>query len=330
MNNGQRYFHQPVLLPEVLDCLAPKPGENFVDATLGGGGYSRALLQKTAPAGKVIAIDLDEAAIDNIKLQITNNKSQTNSKFQIPNPKSLILHQGNFKDIDKIVRHYKISRVNGIVADLGFSSYQLDESGRGLSFQKKEILDMRFDKSGDGIDARFILNNYDEKQLIRIFQEYGEEKFSRQIAKKIIQSRANSQEIKYTTDLYQIIKGALPKPIKHKSDDNARRIFQALRIAVNHELENLQEFLPKAFNFLASDGRLAVISFHSLEDRMVKQYFTKLCKGCVCPPEFPICKCGRSPEAKLVSKKPIVASEKEIKLNPRSKPAKLRAIIKIK
>jgi len=313
--NGKRYFHQPVLLPEVLDSLAPKPGENFVDATLGAGGYSRAILSKISEAGKVVSIDLDEAAIENAR---TGKKD-----------KNWIIHHGNFKEIDKIVSKHNLKKVDGIVADIGFSSFQLDQSGRGLSFKKQEPLDMRFNAHGGKEDAKFILNNRDEKQLAKIFRDYGEEKFALRIARKVIKKRQEGLEIKYTNDLYQIIVDSLPKPVKHKADGSARRIFQALRIEVNHELENLKEFLPKAFGLLASGGRLAVVSFHSLEDRIVKQYFAKLIKGCVCPPEFPICRCGRNPQGKLLNKKPITASDAESKLNPRSKSAKLRAIIKL-
>lgn len=318
----QKYTHTPVLLKEVIKYLNPKPGQNFVDATLGGGGYSKAILEKIKPGGKVLSIDSDEEAIKNFKFQISNDKSEIlNSKFAI-------IHRGNFRDIDKIVRHHQVMNISGIVADIGFSSYQLDQSGRGISFSKKEPLDMRFDQS-QKTDAKFILNNYSEEQLKKIFEEYGEEKFSGQIARKIQNSKIKNQSIHYTSDLYQLIQEALPKPVKHKVEDSARRIFQALRIEINHELDNLQEFLPKAFAILSPGGRLAVVSFHSLEDRIVKQYFVGLTKGCVCPQEFPLCLCGKNPQGKIVTKKVITASEKELKENPRSKPAKLRVIEKI-
>ncbi len=310
------YKHQPVLLAEVLGFLDPKPGENFVDATLGGGGYSRAILEKNQPDGKVLAIDLDEEAIKNYQLSIINYQNR------------IILHQGNFRDIDKIVKHHQFANISGIVADLGLSSYELDQSGRGFSFQKKEILDMRFDRS-QKLDARFILNNYEQKQLEKIFKDFGEEKFSRQVARQAVELRAKGIEIKYSTDLYQIIKDALPKPFKHRANDSARRIFQAIRIEVNRELDSLRDFLPKAFNLLMPKGRLIVVSFHSLEDRMVKQFFAALTKGCVCPPEFPTCICGKNPQGKLLLKKPAYASLEEQNQNPRAKPAKLRAIIKL-
>jgi 16S rRNA (cytosine1402-N4)-methyltransferase len=313
----EAYFHQPVLLKEVIDFLSPEPGENFVDATLGGGGYSWQILDRVESSGNVLSIDCDLDAI----------KFAENQKSKIKNQNWILVH-GNFRDIDKIVKHHRFGNISGIVADLGLSSYELDQSGRGFSFQKKEILDMRFDLS-QKTDARFILESSGIKELTKIFREFGEEKFAAQIARGIQRVKDKGLRIKDTQDLYQIIELALPKPVRYKAKDSARRIFQALRIAVNHELENLQEFLPKAFNLLNANGRLAVVSFHSLEDRIVKQYFSKLTKGCVCPPDFPQCLCGRSPQGKLLTKRPVVASEEEIKLNSRAKAAKLRAIVKL-
>jgi 16S rRNA (cytosine1402-N4)-methyltransferase len=310
------YEHTPVLLNEVIRILDPKPGQNFIDATLGGGGYTSAIIEKIKPDGKVLAIDLDKDAIDSFKRQEASDKN-------------LVTHHGNFAYLDKAAKEHGFPAPDGIVADIGLSSYQLDQSGRGISFQKKEILDMRFDQSYVQEDAKFILNEYDVNRLTKIFRDYGEEKFSWQIAKKILEARSKKQEVRYTTDLYQLIVDALPKPVKHRSDDSARRIFQALRIAVNHELENLEEFLPKAFDLLSPGGKLVVVSFHSLEDRIVKQFFVGLNKGCVCPPDFPQCVCGRNPKGKLITKKPITASEEELRVNPRAKPAKLRAILKI-
>jgi 16S rRNA (cytosine1402-N4)-methyltransferase len=308
------YQHTPVLLREVIDFLKPQPNENFIDATMGGGGYSKAILEKVKPSGKVLAIDLDQDAVDNLKSEIGS----------LP---FLLAVQGNFARVDKIAEHHKFADISGIVADLGLSSYELEH--RGLSFQTKQILDMRFDQKGQSIDAKYVLNNYEQKRLEKLFTEYGEEKYARQIAKKIIVFRADSGEIKYTADLYQIIINSLPKPVKHKAADSARRIFQALRVEVNHELDNLREFLPKAFDLLNPGGRLAVVSFHSLEDRIVKQYFAAMSKGCVCPPEFPQCICGRNPLAQVLTKKPLTASAEELINNPKAKAAKLRVLKKI-
>lgn len=322
------YVHVPVLLKEVIQYLDPRPGENFVDATLGGGGYSQAILNHILPDGKLLAIDLDEDAIENFKFEHINPKSETNSKFKNFNSKQIILHHGNFKDLDSIIKHHEFPVPDGIVADIGFSSYQLDQDERGLSFQKKEKLDMRFDKNSQGPDAAFIINSFDKNQLTQIFKNYGEEKFAGKVAQEIVQARVKARFV-YTTELYDVIAEALPKNVRHKAADSARRIFQALRIATNHELENLQEFLPKAFNLLKPGGRLAVASFHSLEDRQVKQYFVGLTKGCVCPPEFPQCICGREPQGKILTKKLVTASPEEAAANPRSIPAKLRVIQKI-
>ncbi len=323
------YEHIPVLLEEVIYFLNPKPGENFVDATLGGGGYSKTILQKISPGGKLLVIDLDKDAIENFKFQSANWR--TNIKHPHPGPlpegEGVIAVHGNFQNINKITKEHEFNNISGIVADLGLSSYELDQSGRGFSFQKKEPLDMRFDQTKPE-DASFLLNNRSEQELSKIFSDYGEEKFSRQIARKIQESRSKSQ-IRYTTELYQIIHDSLPKPVKHRADDSARRIFQALRIAVNHELEALEEFLPKSFDLLNPGGRLVIVSFHSLEDRIVKQYFNSLSKGCVCPIDFPQCVCGKNPQGKILTKKIVTASENELKNNPRSKPAKLRAIVKL-
>jgi len=306
------YEHIPVLLNEVLFYLRPKSGENFVDATFGGGSYTKAILENNKPDGKVLAVELDQDAIDNYQLTTKDLR--------------LTLHHGNFAQIDKIVEHHKFNNISGIVADLGLSSYELEH--RGISFATNQPLDMRFNQRGEHIDAKFVLNNYDAARLEKIFTQYGEEKFSKQIARKIQEARLKSQ-IHYTTDLYQVIVDALPKPVKHKADDSARRIFQALRIEVNHELYNLKEFLPKAFDLLNPGGRLAVVSFHSLEDRIVKQFFVSLTKGCVCPIDFPQCVCGKNPQGKILTKKLVSATEQELNKNPRSRPAKLRVIEKI-
>ncbi len=317
----KNYQHTPVLLNEVLEYLNPKPGQNFVDATLGGGGYSLAILDKILPNGKLLAIDLDKDAIKNFQFTISN--------FQIKNQALITLHHGNFKDIDEILKSENFPKPDGIVADIGLSSYQLDQAGRGISFQKQEELDMRFNSHTPGLTAKEILNNYSETDLRKIFEDYGEEKFSRQIARKVYELRGKGQALNTTAQLYQLIQEALPKPYKHKADSSARRIFQALRIAVNGELENLAVFLPQAFKALTPGGRLAIVSFHSLEDRIVKQFFAGLAKGCVCPPEFPVCVCHQKPAGKILTKQPIVAGDAEILQNSRSQSAKLRVVEKL-
>lgn len=303
------YQHTPVLLQPTLQFLQPQAGQNFIDATLGGGGYTAALLEKVSPNGKVLSIDMDKDAVENYS------------------GNAIAVH-GNFANLQNIVRNHGFADIQGIVADIGLSSYQLDQSGRGLSFQKDEPLDMRFDLSSQGDDARFLLNNLAEGELARIFRDYGEERLAGKIAHAIVRQR-DSQLFHKTADLVEVIKEVLPKPIQHKWADTARRVFQALRIEVNHELDNLQTFLPQAFDLLNPGGRLVVISFHSLEDRIVKQFFVGLNKGCVCPLDFPQCVCGKNPRGKTLTRKPVMADTNELAANPRSKPAKLRAIVKL-
>ncbi len=305
------YTHIPVLLKQAITYLNPQPGQNFVDATFGGGGYSKELLSKVSPDGKVLGIDMDQDALDSA-----------------PKLDGLVLAHGNFSQLDKILEHKEFYDVAGIVADIGLSSYQLDNSGRGITFQKKEPLDMRFDLSNQGADAKFILNNYSLQELTKIFRDYGEDKESYRIAQAIVRAR-EVKLLHHTTDLTEIIHQALPKPIQHRWQDSARRIFQSLRIAVNHELENLENFLPKALDLVNPGGKIVIVSFHSLEDRIVKEFFNAQAKGCICPPEFPICQCGRTPRVKILTKKPITAEESEAAENSRSIPAKLRAVEKI-
>lgn len=334
-------FHTPVLLNETLEYLDPKPGNIFVDCTLGGAGHALALAKEVSSKsqispGVIIGMDLDPQSLKVAQdiFDLARSSGEISARTYLINE--------NYKNIDFVLSGMFISSVNGILADIGVSSYDLDFSGRGFTFQKEEPLDMRFNPEiadsrncafGDKqhnhpFNAKFVLASYSEKDLEKIFKEYGEEKFSSRIAKAIVRHR-QSYEINTTHDLLAIIRSALPAPIKFKASDSARKIFQALRIEVNGELQNLQEFLPKAFGLLAKDGRLAVISFHSLEDRIVKNFFNDKARGCICPPDFPECRCGRNPEGKILTRKPVIASAEEISQNPRSKPAKLRVIQKI-
>ncbi|MEZ4180547.1 MAG: 16S rRNA (cytosine(1402)-N(4))-methyltransferase RsmH [Candidatus Doudnabacteria bacterium] len=311
------YSHKPVLLEQVLQVLKPEPEQNFVDATLGGGGYTKAILQALKSQGKVLALDLDLDAITNAQTQLAEFSSQ------------LLVDHRNFRDLDKSIKKYDFQSIDGIVADIGLSSYQLDNSGRGISFESHDRLDMRFDQSSSQPDASFLLNNWTEQELTQIFNKFGEEKFSRLIAKGILAFRSE-QKLETADQLSQIIQQSLPKPVKHQWQSSARRIFQALRIEVNHELENLEVFLPKALNLLKPGGILAVVTFHSLEDRIVKHFFKANSLSCVCPPEFPICKCGQTPTVKILTTKPVVATEHELLENPRARSAKMRAIQKLK
>jgi 16S rRNA (cytosine1402-N4)-methyltransferase len=309
------YHHIPVLLQEVLTFLDPKPGQLFVDATLGGGGYTKAVLERTAPSGKVLAIDLDTDAIENFREQNAGLVDRT------------VLVHGNFSAVAEVVAKKKFGPVSGIVADIGLSSYELETAGRGISFQKDEPLDMRFDTSSSRPTAAFMLAEYSEKELADIFENFGEEKFAKVIARNIVRNRS-TKPLTRTGDLTAAISASIPARLQHKATDSFRRVFQALRIAVNAELENLEKFLPEAFSVLAPGGVLVVVSFHSLEDRMVKQFFASAARGCVCPKDFPTCVCGRTPAAKILTKKPLTASAPEVSQNPRSKPAKLRALLK--
>lgn len=310
------YNHTPVLLQEVLVHLSPAINQNFVDGTLGGGGYTQALLEATAPDGKVLAFDLDQTAIDNARKNLAGFADR------------LTIDHKNFSELEKSIQQHDFTSIDGIVADIGISSAQLEQSDRGISFQSDSHLDMRFDLSSSQPDASFLVNNHSLDQLTDVFRKYGEEKYSRQIAKQIVATRADSQ-ITRTTQLNQAIEDALPKPVKHLWKQSARRIYQALRIEVNHELQNLERFLPAALNAVKPGGRIVLVTFHSLEDRIVKQFFRSVAQGCVCPPEFPICKCGNNPQAKILTKKPVTPSEAERASNPRSQSAKLRAIKKL-
>ncbi|MBU6447696.1 16S rRNA (cytosine(1402)-N(4))-methyltransferase RsmH [Patescibacteria group bacterium] len=325
MQSGPTSFHTPVLLREVLQYLQPKPGDVFVDGTLGGAGHAAEFARAVAPNGTVVGIDLDPAAVQAAEQRIKAQNIKSNTIFI----------QGNYRDIGLILAARNITQANGILIDIGISSYDLNASQRGFTFQKDEPLDMRFNpdehpenKRKQPLTAQFIINHYSEKELKNIFDEYGEEKFSGRIAKAILAER-QQKAINSTLELFQIIKKSLPAAIRFKAGDSARRIFQALRIEVNAELDNLTAFLPEAFRLLVPQGRLAVISFHSLEDRIVKQYFAEMARGCICPPDFPKCVCGRNPLARIITKKPVTASPEEISENPRSAPAKMRVIEKI-
>ncbi|MEK7123410.1 MAG: 16S rRNA (cytosine(1402)-N(4))-methyltransferase RsmH [Patescibacteria group bacterium] len=290
-------MHFPVLTKEVLEFLNPRLGENFIDCTVDGGGHAREILKKISPDGKLLGIDLDSEMIKNTRLEI--------------NDENLILVNENFKNLKKIIEEKKFSRVSGILIDLGWSSTQIEKSGRGFSFLKDEPLDMRY--SSSGMTAAEAANQLSEKDLADIFWQYGEERFSRRIAKKIVEAR-KKKRILTTFDLVEAVKTAVPRSYERGRIHPATRVFQGLRIYVNQELENLKEVLPQAVEILAPGGRLAVISFHSLEDRIVKNFFREMKKE------------GR---LEILTKKPVVPSDEEIKLNPRSRSAKLRVCRKI-
>jgi 16S rRNA (cytosine1402-N4)-methyltransferase len=308
-------YHEPVLLQEVIKYFDPKPNQNFIDCTLGNGGHTIAIAEKLK-TGKVLSIDLDSKIIDLAKSRVEGQGLAD----------KVILVQDNFKNLKKIVEENNFYPVSGILVDLGISSYELQDQERGFSFQIDGPLNMKY-----GADiknsAAGIVNNWSEQELEQIFREYGEERYARLIAREIIKSR-QEKPIQTTFDLVRIIERVYigkPRPKIHI----ATKVFQALRIAVNDELNNLKQLLPQAVEILEKGGKLAAISFHSLEDRIVKDFFKQEARGCICPVEIPVCRCNHKPTIKIINKKPIIPTLAEIQKNPRSRSAKLRVIEKI-
>ena len=290
--------HVPVLTKEVLQYLDPKKNENFIDCTIGQGGHTALILDNNKPRGMVLGIDQDLRQIENCRLSI--------------NDKRLILVNDSYINIKEIVKENKFEPVNGILLDLGYSSWQIEESGKGFSFQKDEPLDMRYDTK-QSLTAKFIVNEYSEFQIDRILKEYGEERFAKQIAKKIVEER-KINKIESTLQLVEIIKKTIPFKFSHSRIHCATRTFQALRITVNNELNNLTKVLPDAVSILSSGGRMVIISFHSLEDRIVKNFLRDS---------------EKQGSIKILTKKPLTAQVSELDINPRSRSAKLRAFKKI-
>lgn len=307
--------HFSVMLDECLDGLNIKPNGIYFDGTLGGGGHSYKILEKSSPNGKLVATDLDDYAIE----RATDRLKEFDGRFTIV--------KDNFKNFNKVKENLSIDGFDGIILDLGVSSFQLDDRERGFSYMAEDVvLDMRMDKT-KGITAEYIVNNYSEEQLKRIFSEYGEERFSNSIAKNIVTNRKNSP-IRTVKELNAIIDKSIPQ--KFKNDGHpSKRVFQALRIEVNGELDELYETIISMARGLKKGGRIAIISFHSLEDRIVKKAFRELECDCVCPKSFPICVCGKRKEIEIITKHPITASEQELSQNSRSKSAKLRIAEKI-
>ncbi|MDE7363616.1 MAG: 16S rRNA (cytosine(1402)-N(4))-methyltransferase RsmH [Ruminococcus sp.] len=304
------FKHIPVLLDECIQGLNINPDGIYVDCTAGGGGHSSAIAAKLSERGRLIALDRDPDAVE--------TASERLAKFS----NAKVIHR-NYSELDSVLSELEISEVDGILMDLGVSSYQLDKESRGFSYHAVDApLDMRMSKTG--MSAADVVNKFSEQQLANIIFEFGEEKFSRRIASNIIRARAVSP-IETTNQLADIIRESVPQ--KARRDKNpCKKTFQAIRIAVNGEFDHLSEGLDKAFNCLKPQGRLAVITFHSLEDRIVKQRFAEWCKGCICPPDFPQCICGHKPQGKLVNRKPIEAAQSELEKNNRSRSARLRVI----
>lgn len=299
-----------VLPSETLSALAPHAGGRYVDGTLGGAGHSALLLDASAPDGRVLGIDADPAALERARERLA--PAVTAGR--------LLLRQGNFAQMEELARDADFAPVDGILLDLGLSSDQLVDAARGFSFVADAPLDMRFDTS-QGQPAANLVNTLDETELADLLWRYGEERRSRAIARRIVAQRRRAP-IARTSELARLIASVMPG--RPGGIHPATRSFQALRIAVNDELGNLEAALPRAVELLRPGGRIAVISFHSLEDRIVKRYFNEEARGCVCPPELPVCVCGRSPRLRVVTRHPITASAEELARNPRSRSAKLR------
>ena len=304
------FNHISVLLNETIDSLNIKPNGIYVDGTAGGAGHSREIA-KRLETGRLIALDRDPDAV----LVATERLKGLNATIV----------NCNFSEMREALSELGIYKVDGILLDLGVSSYQLDNGERGFSYHKEAPLDMRMSKAGT--TAADLVNTLSQNELCRIFRDYGEEKFAYKIAGEIIKEREISP-ITTTTRLADIIASAVPAAAR-RDGHPARKCFQALRIEVNGELQSLADTLDTAFDLLNTDGVLSIITFHSLEDRMVKLRFKEYCTGCTCPPDFPVCVCGKTPRGELVSRKPIVAGKEELENNSRSRSAKLRAIRKL-
>jgi 16S rRNA (cytosine1402-N4)-methyltransferase len=316
--------HVPVLLKEVKRELHLQNGMVVVDATLGGGSHTRMMLEEISPDGKVIAIDTDQEAIDRFRQRALSDDVLR----QALTTGQLVLRKGNYSDLAGILEGCGVSRVSGILADLGFSSDQIESRDRGFSFQENGPLDMRLNQETP-LTARTIVAEYSVEALIRLLREYGDEPEAQYIARAIVKRRA-VLPIETTHDLAMIIADAYPRQKRAMMKIHpATKTFQALRIAVNQEFEHLEVFLGQAVERLAPGGRLAVIAFHSGEDRRVKQFLRNQMRGCVCPPEFPVCRCGQVPRIRAVTKKPLVAGETESMENPRARSAKLRVVERI-
>ena len=303
------FSHKPVMLYECMEGLNIHENGIYVDCTAGGGGHSMEIAKRLQGSGKLIALGRDPDAV----------KTATERLSVFGNAQVI---RSNYSNADKVLEQLGIDGCDGILMDLGVSSYQLDNPERGFSYHNDAPLDMRM--SREGISAYDIVNGWSKEQLSKIIYEYGEEKFAGRISDRITAVRSE-QPIETTLQLAQVVKDAVPAAAKRVKNP-CRKTFQAIRMAVNGELDHLSVGLDAAFNSLKKGGRLVVITFHSLEDRLVKQRFASYCKGCICPPDFPQCVCGRVPLGKLVNKKPITAAEKELEENSRSRSAKLRII----
>lgn len=314
MESRMEFSHVPVLLREVLEGLNLGNDKIYVDCTIGGAGHSEKILENTKNS-MLIGIDQDEDAI----LASTKRLEKYKSRVKIV--------RSNFANIKNVLESLNVDKVDGILADLGVSSHQIDTASRGFSFRFDSELDMRMDKS-QSLSAKNVVNEYSEEKLKHIFKDFGEEKFASSIARKIVMER-KKEPIETTKQLEKIILSAVPRYKGNDGSSNVQRTFQAIRIEVNHELDILENFIRDAESVLNPGGRLVIITFHSLEDRIVKRTFKDLATGCICPSDFPVCVCHRKPKVKIVTNHPITATTEELETNRRSASAKLRVIEKL-
>lgn len=304
------FKHKSVLLNETIDGLNIKPDRIYVDGTLGGGGHAYEVCRRLGEKGSIIGIDQDAAAIEAASARLKDFGEK------------VTIVRSNYCDMKSKLHELGIDKVDGIVLDLGVSSYQLDTAERGFSYREDAPLDMRMD-TRQKMTARDIVNDYTEADLYRVIRDYGEDKFAKNIAKHIVQARA-VKPVETTAELSEIIRASIPMKFQKKSGHPAKRTFQAIRIELNRELDVLRDSLDDMIDLLNPGGRLCIITFHSLEDRIVKSAFRKNENPCTCPPDFPVCVCGKKSKGSIITKKPILPSEEELEYNSRSKSAKLR------
>lgn len=310
-----KFSHVSVLLRECIEQLNIKPDGIYVDCTAGGGGHSLEIVKRLTDGGRLIAIDRDEDALRAAGARLAGYADRVT-----------FVHS-NYAALQSVLADLGISQVDGVLADLGVSSYQLDTAERGFSYMQDAPLDMRMDRE-QPLRAYDVVNTYSEEELRRILFDYGEEKFARNIAANIVKKR-NERPIETTLELAELVKSSMPKAAREGGHHPAKRTFQAIRIEVNSELSSIPPALDAAVHALRPEGRIAVITFHSLEDRLVKQKFAALASGCTCPREFPVCVCGKKPVVRIITKKPMTAGDDELEVNPRSRSAKLRVAEKI-
>lgn len=311
----ENFGHYSVLLDETVDGLDIKENGIYVDCTLGGAGHSNAILKRLGEGGRLIGIDRDSFAL-----------KKASERLAVYGDKAVLL-KGNFADAAELIKDAGFEHIDGVVADLGVSSFQLDNADRGFSYMQDAPLDMRMDNDA-ALSAYNVVNEYEERELSRIIDMYGEERFARKIASNICKARAE-KPIETTFELAEIIKSSIPAKNRKDGPHPAKRTFQAIRIEVNAELDVIGKMIDGLFPMLNEGGRMAIITFHSLEDRIVKHSFLEFTKGCECPPDFPVCVCGKKASGALITKKPILPSDKELEENPRSRSAKLRILEKI-